>query len=95
MYGAPFGLLRRRLSSVFQSYFPLGGEYFPSFAVTVGKGIDPEFTSGGGHGKNQGMEIGQSILLSAWQHETFPSLLDKGNEACLWNAAVRWCAKRT
>jgi hypothetical protein len=45
---------------VFQSYFPHGGEYFPcGFTVTVGKGIDPEFTSGKGNGANQGEGAGR------------------------------------
>ena len=46
MYGAPFGIPPFQ-TMILQSYFPLGGEYFPSFVVTVGEGIDPAFTSGG------------------------------------------------
>ena len=45
MYGTPFGVPPFE-TLVFQSYFPQGGEYFPSFATTVGEGIDLEFTSG-------------------------------------------------
>ena len=43
MYGAPFDVPPYQVV-VFQSYFPYGGEYFPSFATTVGKGIDLSIT---------------------------------------------------
>jgi trehalose utilization protein len=72
MYGSPFGAPPFQ-TLVFQSYFPHGGEYFPcGFALTVGEGIDPEFTSGKGMGANQGEGIGRVFYFRPG-HETVPT----------------------
>jgi trehalose utilization protein len=52
MYGAPFDAPPAK-TVVFQSYFPVGDEYFPSFALTVGKGIDHTFTCGPGKARTR------------------------------------------
>jgi trehalose utilization protein len=92
MYGAPFDAPPAK-TVVFQSYFPVGGEYFPSFAVTVGKGIDPEFTSGSGKGENQGEGAGRVFYFRPG-HETFPTFYDSNVQKVIWNA-VNWCARRS
>ena len=91
MYGAPFDV-PPPLCVVFQSYFPLGGEYFPSFTVTVGEGIDPEFTSGPGGGKGQGEGVGRVFYFRPG-HETYPTYFDPTVRKVLQNA-VLWAAKR-
>ena len=92
MYGAPFDV-PPALVVVFQSYFPLGGEYFPSFCVTVGEGIDPEFTSGPGKGKGQGEGIGRVFYFRPG-HETYPTYFDVNVRRILHNA-VLWAGKRS
>jgi len=92
MYGAPFDAPPSQVV-VFQSYFPAGGEYFPSFALTVGKGIDPAFTSGHGHGQNQGEGVGRVFYFRPG-HETYPTYHDKNVRKVIWNA-VKWAAKRS
>lgn len=92
MYGAPFDVPPAQVI-VFQSYFPLGGEYFPSFCVTVGEGIDPEFTSGRGGGQNQGEGAGRVFYFRPG-HETYPTYFDKSVRQVLHNAAL-WAGKRT
>ena len=91
MYGAPFGAPPAHVV-VFQSYFPNGGEYFPSFALTVGNGIDPEFKSGDGNGENQGEGAGRFFYFRPG-HETFPTYYDGNVQRILWNA-VKWAARR-
>ena len=93
MYGAPFGAPPFK-TLVFQSYFPLGGEYFPcGFTVTVGKGIDPAFTSGGGNGANQGEGAGRVFYFRPG-HETAPTYHNPTVQKILVNA-VMWCARRS
>jgi trehalose utilization protein len=91
MYGAPFDVPAPEVV-VFQSYFPLGGEYFPSFATSVGAGIDPEFTSGPGGGKGQGEGAGRVFYFRPG-HETYPTYFDRNVKQILKNA-VLWAARR-
>lgn len=92
MYGAPFDVPPAECV-VFQSYFPQGGEYFPSFTATVGEGIDPEFTSGPGKGVGQGKGAGRVFYFRPG-HETFPTYFDANVRRILLNA-VRWTARRS
>ncbi len=92
MYGSPFGAPAPEVV-VFQSYFPNGGEYFPSFALTVGKGIDPEFESGPGGGVGQGEGAGRFFYFRPG-HEVFPTYFDPTVKRILWNA-VRWASRRS
>src|SRR5579864_2086195 len=92
MYGAPFGVPPAE-TVVFQSYFPLGGEYFPSFTTTVGHGIDPSFTSGPGGGKGRGHGIGRVFYFRPG-HEAFPTYMHPTVRKIIRNA-VLWTAKRT
>ena len=91
MYGAPFGVPPVE-AIIFQSYFPLGGEYFPSFATTVGEGIDPDFTTGPGGGVGRGKGIGRVFYFRPG-HETYPTYFDPTVRRILRNA-VLWTAKR-
>ena len=92
MYGAPF-IVPPPAVVVLQSHFPLGGEYFPSGACwTVGKGIDPEFTSGPGKGVGQGEGIGRVFYFRPG-HESVPTFFNENVRKVLCNA-VKWCAKR-
>lgn len=92
MYGSPFGAPPFE-TLVFQSYFPYGGEYFPcGFTLSVGKGIDPEFTSGPGKGAGQGEGAGR-IFYFRPGHETVPTYHHPTVQAILKNA-VMWCARR-
>lgn len=91
MYGAPFDVPQAQ-ALVFQSYFPLGGEYFPTgLAWTVGEGIDPEFTSGGGDGANQGEGKGRVFYFRPG-HETFDTFHRPEIRRVLYNA-VRWAGR--
>ena len=92
MYGTPFDVPPYEVL-VFQSFFPLGGEYFPSFATTVGQGIDPEFTSGPGGGKGQGQGAGRVFYFRPG-HETYPTYFNPHVRRVLHNA-VLWAAKRS
>jgi trehalose utilization protein len=93
MYGSPFGAPPFK-TLVFQSYFPHGGEYFPcGFTVTVGKGIDPEFTSGKGNGANQGEGAGRVFYFRPG-HETVGTYFNPIVQKILHNA-VLWCARRS
>jgi trehalose utilization protein len=93
MYGSPFGAPPFQ-TLVFQSYFPHGGEYFPSgFTVTVGRGIDPDFRSGSGMGANQGQGAGRVFYFRPG-HETAPSFNNPTVQKILRNA-VLWVARRT
>ena len=91
MYGAPFGIPYPQ-ALIFQSYFPLGGEYFPSFITSVGDGIDPEFTSGGGQGANRGEGAGRVFYFRPG-HEIFPTYFDPNVRQILKNG-VLWAARR-
>lgn len=91
MYGAPFDVPPPQ-AVIFQSHFPLGGEYFPSFVATVGAGIDPNFTSGGGKGANQGEGAGRVFYFRPG-HETYPTYFDPNVRRVIFNA-VRWAARR-
>jgi trehalose utilization protein len=93
MYGAPFDVPPAE-TLVFQSYFPLGGEYFPcGICWTVGEGIDPEFTSGPGGGKGQGKGAGRVFYFRPG-HETYPTYLDERVQRVIYNG-VRWAGKLT
>lgn len=92
MYGAPFDVPPAE-AIVFQSYFPLGGEYFPSFATSVGEGIDPDFTSGPGGGKGRGEGAGRVFYFRPG-HETYPTYFDSNVRLILHNA-VLWAARRS
>lgn len=92
MYGSPFGAPPFE-TLVFQSYFPHGDDYFPcGFTVTVGQGIDPEFTSGPGKGVHQGRGIGRVFYFRPG-HETVPTYHNPTVQRILVNA-VYWAAKR-
>ena len=91
MYGAPFGVPSPQ-TLVFQSYFPLGGEYFPcGICWTVGEGIDPEFTSGGGMGANQGEGKGRVFYFRPG-HEAFDTYHQSPIKRVIYNAA-RWAGR--
>lgn len=92
MYGAPFSAPPFQ-TLVFQSHFPHGGEYFPcGFTLTVGEGIDPEFTSGAGLGANQGEGCGRVFYFRPG-HETCPAYNNETVRRILVNA-VLWAARR-
>jgi trehalose utilization protein len=91
MYGSPFDVPPPQVV-VFQSYFPLGGEYFPcGMCWTVGEGIDPEFTSGPGGGKGQGEGVGRVFYFRPG-HETYPTYLDERIHRVIANG-VRWAGR--
>jgi trehalose utilization protein len=93
MYGAPFGAPPFQ-TLVFQSYFPEGGEYFPSgFTLSVGKGINPDFKSGSGGGANQGEGAGRVFYFRPG-HETVGTYHLPIVQQILRNG-VLWCARRT
>ncbi len=92
MYGAPFGIPPVQ-TVIFQSYFPLGGEYFPSFVTTVGDGIDPQFTTGSGKGANRGFGAGRVFYFRPG-HEAFPTYYDANVKQILHNG-VLWAAGRS
>lgn len=93
MYGAPFDV-PPSLCLVFQSYFPLGGEYFPcGICWTVGTGKTEGFTSGPGGGVGEGQGIGRVFYFRPG-HETFPTYFDPNVRRVLYNAAL-WAGKRT
>lgn len=91
MYGAPFDV-PTPLQVIFQSHFSIGNETFPSGLIwTVGKGIDPEFTSGPGNGANQGQGIGRVFYFRPG-HETYPTYHQAEVLRVIYNA-VRWAGK--
>lgn len=93
MYGAPFGAPPFQ-TLIFQSYFPEGGEYFPSgFTLSVGKGIDADFQSGGGKGANQGEGAGRVFYFRPG-HETVGTYHLPIVQQILRNG-VLWCARRS
>lgn len=90
MYGAPFEVPPPECL-VFQSYFPAGGEFFPSgLTWTVGQGIAPNFTSGPGGGQGQGKGCGRVFYFRPG-HESHPSYLHPYVQQILINA-VLWAA---
>jgi trehalose utilization protein len=93
MYGAPFEV-PPPLVLVFQSYFPYDGKTFPTgICWTVGKGIDPGFTSGPGGGKGQGEGVGRVFYFRPG-HETVPTYFNETVQKIITNAAL-WCAHRS
>ena len=93
MYGSPFGAPPFD-ALVFQSYFPRGQEYFPAgFTLTVGKGIDPNFTSGSGGGKGQGEGAGRVFYFRPG-HETVGTYFHPSVQKIILNA-VLWAARRS
>ncbi len=92
MYGAPFDVPAPQ-ALVFQSYFPLGGEYFPcGICFTVGKGKTEGFTSGPGKGVGEGEGAGRVFYFRPG-HETFGTYFNENVKLILKNA-VNWCARR-
>ena len=93
MYGAPFDV-PPPLCLVFQSYFPVGGEYFPAgICWTVGPGKTEGFTCGPGKGVGEG-EGASRVFYFRPGHEAFPTYFDPNVRRILFNA-VRWCTRRT
>lgn len=91
MYGAPFDVPPYE-TLVFQSRFSVDGATFPSgIAWTVGDGIDPEFTSGPGGGKNQG-EGKCRLFYFRPGHETYPTYFEANVRKVIYNA-VRWSGR--
>ncbi len=91
MYGAPFEV-PPPLCVVFQSHFPLGGEYFPSgICWTVGRGKAEGFTSGPGGGVGEGHGIGRVFYFRPG-HETYRTYVNANVQRIIMNA-VLWCAK--
>jgi trehalose utilization protein len=93
MYGAPFGAPSPEVV-VFQSYFPANGEYFPSFALTVGKGLNEERTSPNRKPTDEGFEGIGRVFYFRPGHETFPTYFNPNIQRILWNA-VQWAAHRS
>ncbi len=92
MYGAPFDVPPPQ-ALVLQSYFPLGGEYFPSgICWTVGKGKTEGFTSGPGNGVGEGEGAGRVFYFRPG-HETHPTYFDANVRKILRNA-VLWATHR-
>jgi hypothetical protein len=75
------------LSRTAANTFPCG------FTVTVGQGIDPEFTSGGGNGANQGEGAGRVFYFRPG-HETVPTYYNENVQKVIYNG-VLWCARRS
>jgi trehalose utilization protein len=92
MYGSPFDV-PPPVCTVFQSYFPAGGEYFPcGLTWSVGEGVDPKFTSGPGGGKGQGEGRGRVFYFRPG-HETLRTYFDPNVRRVITNA-VFWAARR-
>jgi trehalose utilization protein len=91
MYGSPFDVPPAE-QMIFQSLFSVGNETFPCGLVwTVGKGINPEFTSGPGKGVGQGEGIGRVFYFRPG-HETYPTYkLD--NVLKVIHNGIRWAGK--
>lgn len=91
MYGAPFDVPPPSCL-VFQSYFPAGGEYFPSgICWTVGRGKTTGFESGPGGGVGEGEGAGRVFYFRPG-HETYPTYFEANVQRVIYNA-VRWCAR--
>jgi trehalose utilization protein len=92
MYGAPFDV-PPPAAVVLQSFFPAGGEYFPSGLIwTVGTGVDRTFASGPGRGIGQGEGIGRVFYFRPG-HESVPTYFNLDVRRILYNG-VRWAARR-
>lgn len=92
MYGAPFDVPAPQCL-VLQSYFPIGGEYFPSgICWSVGKNKTEGFTSGPGNGVGEGEGIGRVFYFRPG-HETHPTYFHPSVQTILYNAAL-WAAHR-
>ena len=92
MYGGPFDVPPPAVV-VLQSFFPAGGEYFPSgLCWTVGDGIDPTFESGPGGGVGQGEGLGRVFYFRPG-HETMPTYFHPVVRRILYNA-VLWAGKK-
>jgi len=92
MYGAPFDVPPPS-AVILQAYYPAGGEQFPAgLTWTVGRGIDPAFTSGPGKGVGQGEGAGRVFYFRPG-HESVPTYFDSNVRRVLHNA-VCWAAKR-
>ena len=93
MYGAPFDV-PPPLVMVFQSHFPYDGKTFPSgLCWTVGKGKDPDFTSGPGKGVGEGFGEGRVFYFRPG-HETDGTYHNETVQRIITNG-VLWCAHRT
>jgi len=93
MYGGPLDVPPAEVV-VLQSWFPVGGEVFPSgLCWTVGTGIDPTFTSGPGGGVGQGKGIGRVFYFRPG-HETYSTYLNPHVRKIIYNA-VKWAGKLT
>jgi trehalose utilization protein len=91
MYGAPFDV-PPPLEVIFQSRFSVDGATFPSGLVwTVGEGIDPAFTSGGGNAANQGEGKGRVFYFRPG-HETYGTYFDKNVRRVIYNG-VKWVGR--
>lgn len=87
MYGAPFDVPPPEVV-VLQSFFPNGGEYFPSgLCWTVGEGIAPGFTSGPGGGVGQGQGKGRVFYLRPG-HESFRTYEHPMMKRAIYNATL-------
>jgi trehalose utilization protein len=93
MYGAPFDV-PPPLVTIFQSHYPYSGDTFPSgLCWTVGKGLDPDFTSGPGEGKGQGEGVGRVFYFRPG-HESVPTFHNEIVHRILANA-ILWAAKKS
>jgi trehalose utilization protein len=92
MYGAPFDV-PPPACVILQSFFPNGGEYFPSgLTWTVGEGKTPGFTSGPGGGVGEGEGIGRVFYFRPG-HETLPTYFHPLVRRIITNA-VLWAGKQ-
>ena len=92
MYGAPFDV-PPPMATILQSFFPVSGDTFPSGLVwSVGKGIDPAFTSGGGGGVGQGEGVSRVFYFRPG-HESVPTYHNPIVHKILFHA-VKWCAHK-
>ncbi|MHB1460735.1 MAG: ThuA domain-containing protein [Armatimonadota bacterium] len=90
MYGAPFDVPPAE-TIVLQSFYPAGGEYFPSgICWTAGDGIDPDFTSGPGRGVGKGEGIARVFYFRPG-HEGNPTYHNTAVRRVIYNATL-WCA---
>lgn len=91
MYGAPFDV-PPPACVILQSYYPHGGEFFPSgLTWTVGPGKVVDFESGPGGGTGQG-EGKARVFYFRPGHETVPTYFHDNVRRILRNAAL-WCAR--
>ena len=93
MYGNPFEV-PPPLCLVFQSYFPLGGEYFPAGACwTVGNGKTPASPPAPARASARAKaRVGSSTSAPATR--PIPTYFDPNVQRILHNA-VLWCSRRS